>query len=107
MLLLLGLALCALAIVAGAAQNPETPAQISESWSMGVQTALTALVSGLITAGLAVPVMVLSVGRWLGTHTEKILANERSVAAVNETAAKAHHRIDAHVDAHARGEFDR
>ena len=107
MLMLLLVSICALAFVSGANEHPETPAQVAESWSIGFQTALSALVGGLVTAGLAVPAIVLSVGRWLGTQTERIEANTRATMSAADTAKQAHHRLDSHIDAHARGEFER
>lgn len=107
MLLLLIVCTCALAIVSGANEHPETPAQVAESWSIGFQTALSALIGGLVTAGLAVPAIVLSVGRWLGTQTERIEANGRAAVVAADTARQAHSRIDSHIEQHARGEFER
>ena len=105
MFLLLLLAVLALSAVSGASAGAE--AASSEQWSMGLETALTALVSGLVTAGLAVPMMVLSVGRWLGVHTEKIHQHESGIAAAKMLAGKALDETRQHIDAHARGEFER
>lgn len=107
MLLLLVVCTCALAFVSGASEHPDTPQQVADAWSIGFQTALSALVGGLVTAGLAVPAIVLSVGRWLGTQTERIEANTRATLSAADTAKQAHQRLDSHIDAHARGEFER
>ena len=93
MLMLLALATAALAMVS-AANSTDAAQPLEVVWSMGMQTALTAIVSSLLTSGIA----MIQIGRWLGTHTEKLLTAEK-------TAEKAYHRLDEHIDAHARGDF--
>jgi len=93
---LLFVALVALVIVS----NAEAAQDFSEQFASNAHTALTAIVSSLVTAVFAVPAITMSVGTKVGVYGEKLSSTEqRSI----ETDRK----LVSHLESHARGEFYR
>jgi hypothetical protein len=109
MLALLAFAIVALALVNVADANPNEVAQEATLWTatlkIAATAALSALVGGLVTAGLAVPVVAVRLGTLLGAQAEKISANSIAVTSALTLAQGAHDRINGHLEEHARKEF--